>query len=785
MPTHNQFDTEEGEPFKLTLARRIGYVNKHLSIQRILATHQYRLVIIGDGRRQELAAALHEEYCRRRARIEGDNRALQILNEQYGNVQYFLTPIQYLPAEILMNIFYIIFDDQPSPVVLMLVCRRWHNAIEEIPGLQTSLKLHTWTTPDLVKRATSGVAHRLLNITIDTDQDKHLGGPPIERYSTIAIAIESIPQWRSLTVHSLPGSEQLLGDSALHKILSTDILPMVRIEELRITFEVDPSPLVDRLLQSITATTMSGLTTIETNSLYSSQFLLRVTSADSFHSLITLKAILPKGSEPIDILPQFMRLEVLEVTNLCLPSYQNDSPLPFSQTLRSLRLKSVKIEWMAGRVFPLLTVCSITTPPNPFLALDVHLPTCKEFHFHHHRTALLERFHVPMVSSLAIHSNYWTPLQGSQGLVDICRAGLETGLRLRALHLAMLCNSSVLRVVLQELPALEELSLDLPRPSALSRGFFTSLLAKPVTIPYGTKNSGWFEWTKKQIDWHATICPSLKVFNLHYQRWLRPNEQIGFLAPLLALGWSRRKAEIPLQTLCVHMKVNPGNWKKVELVSVKPEHLLELNISQLQYLRLNKRALEFVFQAYLTSTTLSVIEGPYHRESIPHLTEVVFGTSFHRIRVLCIHQQWTTKTRIKVLHCFHHLKELSLKNVLIELYSHDVDFPLFQMLQRLSISGGCAKWMDDHTFLQLKYFRVGCISSWRGSFPKRVDMPICTHISYDTDSLEFLPIFQAAFHFPLMHEWNIYGLFVLEIGSLRRIGRSRDPSSMPTRCIAT
>ena len=208
------------------------------------------------------------------------------------------------------------------------------------------------------------------------------------------------------------------------------------------------------------------------------------------------------------------------------------------------------------------------------------------------------------------------------------------------------------------------------------------------------------------------------------------------------------------------MKLNHGNWERVELICVKSNHLLELDIPQLQYLRLNKRALEFVFQAYLTSTTLSVIEGPYHKESIPHLTEVVFGTSFHRIRVLCIHQQWTTKTRIKVLHCFHHLKELSLKNVLIELYSHDVDFPLFQILQRLSISGGCAKWMDGHTFLQLKYFRVGCISSWCGSFPKRVDMPICTHISYDTDSLEFLSIFQAAFHFPLMREWNVYGLFV-------------------------
>ena len=70
--------------------------------------------------------------------------------------------------------------------------------------------------------------------------------------------------------------------------------------------------------------------------------------------------------------------------------------------------------------------------------------------------------------------------------------------------------------------------------------------------------------------------------------------------------------------------------------------------------------------------------------------------------------------------------------------------------------------MDGHTFVQLKSFSAESISSWCNAFPKRVDMPICTHISYDTGlahSLEFLPIFQAAFHFPLMHEWTLQGCF--------------------------
>ena len=755
MTSKDQSDTDAGEPFHVTLARGLGMARNPLPIQTILAKHRRKLFKINRGRRQKLAAELQQEYCRRRARIEGNERSLRILNEQYTNVQCFVTRIHCLPLEILMNIFYIILDDHPSPVVLMLVCRRWHNAVEAMSGVQNSLKLHTWTPPEIVRRATSGVASRLLNVTVDTDKDDDLTGLSIERYSTIAIAMESAPHWRSLTVQSLPRGGQL-DDSILHRIRSTDFPPMMRLEELRITSAVDPSPLVDHLLQSIAATAMRRLTTIEIKCLYASQFLLRVIPDYIFHSLTTLKAILPKASEPIDILPRFTRLEVLEVTNLSLPSYHNESPLPFTQTLRRLSLKSVTIEWMAGRVFPLLSFCAITAPPNPFLAHDVHLPTCREFHFSHHCTAVFGRFQVPMINSLAVHSNHWTPLRGTQGLVDMCMAGLGASLQPRVLHLAMLCNGSMLGMVLQNLPALEELSLELPRPSALSRSFFTSLLGKPVTIPDRTKETGWWAWAKKQIDWHAVIFPSLKVFNLHYQRWLRPNEQISFVAPLLALGWSRKKTAMPLRSLCIHMKVDNWTWNKVNLVPMKVKRLIELDIPQLQHLgQLGEFDLQFVFQAYLTSATLSVIEGDYYMNPIPHLTEAVFGMSFHRIRVLCIDQPPSSNVMLKVLHCFHHLEELSLK--FVQIYSHGIEFPLLQTLQRLHITGGGADWMDGHTFVQLKYFSVKSISSWPNSFPKRVDMPICTHIYYEIHSLQFLPIFQAAFHFPLMCEWTLVG----------------------------
>ena len=760
MPAHSLSNPYVEGCFEVTLARGLNMSRERLPIQTALSKHKRRFSSLAEHKRYKLAAALQWEYRRRSSWVKEDEQALQMLNDQYSNAQYFVTPVYLLPVEILMDIFHIILDEHPSPIGLMQVCHRWYDVIQAMSGLQVPVDLCTWTAPDIVTRAASGMGRRLLNITIDTDQDRELQVPSVERYSAFAIAAESTSQWRSLTVGSLPRDQQL-GDPTLRKILSMDIPPMSQLEELKITSEVDPSPLVDRLLQIISTTAMECLMTIETSSLYAIRFLLQAPSPPTFHSLTTLKAVLPKLSEPIDILAWFSKLEVLEATNLLLPSYQNNSLLPFSQTLRCLYLKSGTIEWMAGRTFPLVTVCTIITPCEPFLALDVHLPACTEFHFHYRSTALFGRFHIPIVSSLVVSSNRWTPLQGSQGLVDMCMAGLGTVLRPRVLHLAMLYNGSVLCMVLQELPALEELVLELPRPSALGRGFFTSLLAKPATIPYGTIESKWFEWAKKQRDWHVAICPSLRVFKLYYQRWVRPSEDLGWIGPLLALGWTRRKTATPLQASCVHMKTDEGNWKTVELVPVKPQCIIELDLPQLTHLKLGQKILEFVFQGYLTGAALSVIEKPYMsvNDNIPVLTEAVFGTSLNRITVLVLHGVRGLNPTLDVLHYFYHLQDLSLAHFRSSLYPYDVDLPLLQTLQRLSISAGCVKWLDGHTFVKLTSFSVESMEpSWGDSFPNGVDMPACTQISLGYHSLPFLPAIHAAFALPFAAEWDLWEL---------------------------
>jgi len=757
MPTHTTLHPGVQGSFEVTLARAVHMAHKRLPIQMAISKHKRRFFSLADQQRQELAAALQWEYRRRSAWLRDDEGALRVLNEQYSNAQRLvIPPIHGLPAETLMEIFRIVFDINPSLIRVVLVCRRWYRVVQEMPGLQLPLELGTWTDPEMVRRAVGGTARRLLNITVHTDQDFKFEGSFGESYSALAIAAENASHWRSLTVHSLPRGGQL-SDRTLHTLItSMDNLPMRRLKEVKLTSELEPSPLVDRLLENIGATAMESLMS---NCSYAIQFLLQTPSTYTFRSLTTFRAVVQKMDEPIDLLPHFSKLEVLDVTNLLLPSYHDETPLPFVQTLRSLYLGTVSIEWMAGRVFPVLDACIIITPPRPFLALDVHLSTCREFHFHHRCTTSFGKFRMPMVSVLEINNNQWNPLEGSESLVHMYMAGLGTVLQPSVLHLTMLCKGSVLIAALRLLPNLRELSLTLPRPSALGRRFFTALLAQPATMPLITfsheyrVSSPWFDWAEKQNGWYTAICPSLRVFQLWYQRWLRPCEQFDMVAPLLALGWTRQKTTIPLQRLCVHMKANSGDWNSVELVPVKPECLIDLNIPHLQSRTIRDLGCRGLFEMNLTSAALSVIDEPFGR--VRYITEALFGPSFHRLRVLWVRGRDNTKAPLNVLHCFHHLEELALYDVQVSHCEHNIDLPLLQTLRRLIIWQGCVKWLAGHTFLQLTSFKAWAGPEWENSFPQRVDIPVCTYIGFYDRDLKCLPMFRARIVAPLLYEWDM------------------------------
>jgi len=225
------------------------------------------------------------------------------------------------------------------------------------------------------------------------------------------------------------------------------------------------------------------------------------------------------------------------------------------------------------------------------------------------------------------------------------------------------------------------------------------------------------------------------------------------VAPLFALGWTRQKTATPLQKLCVHMKANSGDWNSVELVPVKPECLIDLNIPHLQTLELDDRERRDLFYNILTSAALSVIEGPI--DMFKFITKTLFGPSFHMLRVLWVRGSGHEDPLLNVLHCFHHLEELFLDRVQVSHRHHNVDLPLCQTLKRLTIKAGSVQWLDGHKFLQLRSFDARPEFKWRDSFPQRVDMPVCTYIRFYDYTLECLPMFQAGIVAPLLYEWDL------------------------------
>ena len=111
--------------------------------------------------------------------------------------------------------------------------------------------------------------------------------------------------------------------------------------------------------------------------------------------------------------------------------------------------------------------------------------------------------------------------------------------------------------------------MDLARPPALGKSFFIALIAKPN----GPVDWAPFDNLKKGTDWRATICPCLRYLELRYEKWLRQSDSLEFLAPLLAMSWSRDRTVTPLE-LCLLFKSPQNSWKPFNL---KPQSTVVLS----------------------------------------------------------------------------------------------------------------------------------------------------------------------------------------------------------------
>src|SRR5258706_11558606 len=475
------------------------------------------------------AAGLHAAYYQRRSQITNDAPALETLEQHHYNLQCYVTPTHRLPAEIMMEIFHIALDVGQLRSGLMHVCRRWCKTIEAMASAWSSLDLGPGTTPESVQYLLSRAGTHPLAVKIDTNRARSSAG---ELHSPLSMAGNKASQWQALTITSLPQDEP--DAQSDHAPTSMRLQPMRQLRHLDIKEPV-LSPLLRLLLQNVATEAVGKLVSMEIHSLPAIQYLLQPVHVSIYCSLTTFIAKVPKMSHPIALLPHFMQLEVLDLTNLHLSIINNCSSLPLAHILRRPHLKAVSIQWMEGQVFSQLEDCTMIAPLNgPSLHHDVHLPACAKLHFENWDISPIGQFLAPALDHMRVRSNAWSPFKGNGQMFQLVRAGFGMSIQPKFLSLDVVCKEKVLLAVLQLLPGLEVLELDIPRPSALGTHLFTGLLAKPGNQGTGELKFDWRElFRKNNTGWRCTVCPSLKMLELKYQRWLRPGDNNDFLPPTL------------------------------------------------------------------------------------------------------------------------------------------------------------------------------------------------------------------------------------------------------------
>ena len=390
----------------------------------------------------------------------------------------------------------------------MLVCRRWRDIMLSTPGNRSQLRIGRSTQQKEVDSVISG-NRSLLDVTVDMNIGAY-GHPFVTRkfHACFMAAAQAASRWRSFKLVSPPPRGE-------YEYLQT-LQPLQHLESFSLSLGCSVGSFLEPLMAAIASTTTQYLTEIEIADPDPVLYLGKLAFLHVFQSVRTLNIRLSKRMDrPVDILPYLERLEVFEAHHLCLPIYPPDAHLPLIQTLRSLRLRCVSIQWMAERVFSHLNQCSIIFPHHADIIRSVNMPSCSYFKYDSNTLGTLRHFSLPPLARLEVNCGQWSSRRGNLQLSALYPI-LSISQSMTDLHLQVQCSENLLVHILRLAPALEELWLGLSFPDALSKAFYqdfiatrrnTSAMIGPLTQPI------------------RPLCGKLKRFHLHYKRWLRGLEK--------------------------------------------------------------------------------------------------------------------------------------------------------------------------------------------------------------------------------------------------------------------
>ena len=531
---------------------------------------------------------------------------------------------------------------------------------------------------------------------IDTDDQSIVQDFNADAFDAcVMAAIEEASRWKSLGIYSIPQSRKFKAFQF--------VPPLKSLEVLYLGQDCDRGSLFEPLMTAIATTATPHLTRMELENLNSVLYLVQPDCLHVFCSLTSLTISLSKRMErPANILPHLQRLEIFDAQHLCLPIYPLDAPLPLIQTLRDMQLKSVSVQWMAGKVFPVLQSCSITFPLQ-FDSICLHpvtMPACTYLQYDSNDLDPLRYFHDLRLAELAVTSGQWNVTRGNLQLIAICHMVVPCAQSLTRLYLEVRCSEQLLVYMLSLLPALEVLHLRLTSPHALKKTFFQAFVA--------TKSNAEVPREMGALP-HLPLCLSLVRLEVDYKRWLRGPERTALL-PIFSDIVSSRSSEEGFQ-LRLRLEAIDGHGQDW-LVS---------------------RHVESIHEVTDDEPLVIGISSP-HGIILLKTSFVLMAVPFKEAEYLVARSQLS----ISILLTLHHLVELRVGGEKAILPSEPPpNLPLFRTLRVFEAGKIHRSFLAGQTFHHLER----CMMSLYGegcelSEDQVTQMPVCTRL--DVDDLTLL-----------------------------------------------
>ena len=361
-------------------------------------------------------------------------------------------------------------------------------------------------------------------------------------------AAQAASRWSSLSLISPPPH----GEYKALQILQ----PLVHLKSFRVACGF--GGFLEPLMTAICKSASPNLSTMALADPVAIPYLVEPAGVHIAHSLTTLHIELPKRmAGPVDILPHLHKLVVFEARNLCLPFYPPDTSFPFIHTLRALRLKSVSVQWMAGRVFPVLETCGVIFPLRADISKPIEpvtMPSCAHFSYYSNDLHPLEQFQLPSLKALYVKCGQWGAWRRNPQLV----ANLS-GLVL--LHMEKWPSDGDLIPILRSLSLLDTLTIC----SQLDALSFRAFLPMDANATSGLKQAS-------GEGRRLVLCPRLQCLRIEWKAHSMPPELIPILKDVVTL---RADCGSPLESF-TFAKVPSKRGREFELIGRDGSFIVEM-----------------------------------------------------------------------------------------------------------------------------------------------------------------------------------------------------------------